>query len=277
MFWMTFFSFICIISIYHLVFWKPLNTGPLYKNYPFLKFGHRGSTVSEPENTIPSFLKAIFDGCNAIELDIHMTKDNHLVVIHDDRLERTTDGIGFIENHTLAELKTLNAAKLWENRDEKIPTLKEVFEAIPPNIIVNVEIKNFSFFSEQRIELELVRFIRDNDLRDRVIVSSFNPFNIWRVKMADPQIFTALLWYKSSVFNIKVNFGLHVIHPDILHPYLEELEGPVRFWSRVKKLPMHVWVVNEKEQMLDINKRPGVKGIMTDDTKLLNNTIGAIL
>ncbi len=124
-------------------------------------FGHRGSPAQEPENTIVSFQRAIADGCNAIELDVHRTRDGHLVVFHDDTLERTSNGTGRVAEHTLAELKSLNAAIEWEGREERIPLLQEVVDALPDTTIFNFEIKNFSFFSEQRNELELVRFIRD--------------------------------------------------------------------------------------------------------------------
>ena len=237
-------------------------------------FGHRGSPRHEPENTIVSFQRAIADGCNAIELDVHLTRDGHLVVFHDDTLERTSNGIGLVAEHTLAELKVLNAAMGWEGRNERIPLLHEVVDALPDSIIFNFEIKNFSFFSEQRTELELVRFIRKNKMRDRVILSSFNPLNIWRVKMSDPRIFTALLWFTPSGFSFRHPLGLHLAHPDLIHPFEENVNGGANFWSRVKNIPMHVWVVNDAETMKTFAQDPMIKGIMSDDTKLLVETVG---
>ncbi|MCF7826585.1 MAG: hypothetical protein K9M55_08025 [Candidatus Marinimicrobia bacterium] len=261
------------ILLYHFFIWKPLDTSVLYKNHPYLLFGHRGSPKHEPENTIPSFQRAIADGCNAIELDVHRTRDGHLIVFHDDTLERTSNGTGRVAEHTLTELQALNAASHWEDRNEHIPTLKAVIQALPDTTVFNFEIKNFSFFSEQRTELELVRFIRENKLRDRVILSSFNPLNIWRVKMSDPKIFTALLWYNPSILSLRHPMGVHLSHPDLFHPFEENVNWGVKFWSRVKNIPMHVWVVNEAEKMREFGKNSMIKGIMSDDSQLLVATM----
>lgn len=223
---------------------------------------------------MPSFKQAIADGCNAIELDVYRTKDGHLIVFHDDTLERTTNGTGRVADHTLAELQKLNAAHHWIGREERIPTLQSVIDILPKDIVFNFEIKNFSIFSEQRTELELVRFIHENRLRDRVILSSFNPLNIWRVKTADPSIFTALLWYNPSLFSLRHPMGVHLSHPDIFHPFVENVNRGVKFWSRVKRIPMHIWVVNEADRMKQFAEDPMIKGIMSDDPQLLVKTIG---
>jgi len=265
---------ILLILLYHFFIWKPLDTSVLYKHHPYLLFGHRGAPLVEPENTMPSFHRAIADGCNALELDVHRTRDGHLVVFHDDTLERTSNGEGRVAEHTLAQLQQLNAAREWPGREERIPTLQEVVDAMPDTTVFNFEIKNFSFFSEQRTELELVKFIRENRMRDRVILSSFNPLNIWRVKMADPDIFTALLWFNPSIISLRHPMGVHLSHPDLFHPFEEDLNRGVKFWSRIKKIPMHVWVVNEAENMKRFAQDPMIKGIMSDDTDLLGKTLG---
>ena len=274
---MLFILLILLILVYQFLAWKPQDTSILYKDQPYLLFGHRGAPHFEPENTIPSFLRAISDGCNAIELDVHRTRDGHLVVFHDDTLERITNGTGRVAEHTLAELKALNAAAIWKGRQEQIPTLQEVVDALPKRVIFNFEIKDFSFFSEQRIELELIRFIRDNNMRDRVVLSSFNPLNIWRVKMADAKIFTALLWYDPTFLSLRHFVGVHLSHPDLLHPFKENMNWGVNFWSRIKGIPMHVWLVNDEQGMKTFAQDPRIKGIMSDDSKLLVDTVGGKL
>lgn len=264
---------VAAVLLYHFFIWEPLDTSVLYKKHPYLLFGHRGSPVHAPENTLASFQKAVDDGCNAIELDVYRTIDGHLVVFHDDTVERTTDGEGRVADKTLAELRALNAAAEWSGRTDLIPALKEVVDALPNDMIFNFEIKNFSFFSEQRTELELVRFIQENHLRDRVILSSFNPLNIWRVKMADPSIFTALLWYNPSFLSLRHPIGVHLSHPDIFHPFEKDLNWGVRFWSRVKNIPMHVWVVDDESQMRTLAEEPMIKGVMSDDSELLVKTL----
>ncbi|MEA3287731.1 MAG: glycerophosphodiester phosphodiesterase family protein [Candidatus Marinimicrobia bacterium] len=274
MFGLLLILFVGLILLVHFSIWKPLDTSVLYKKNPYLLFGHRGASEKEPENTIPAFKQAIIDGCNAIELDVFRTQDGHLVVFHDDTLERTTNGKGRVGDHTLIQLQTLNAAYLWPGRNEQIPTLKAVIEALPDDIVLNFEIKNNSIFFEQRTERELVRFINENGLRDRVILSSFNPLNIWRVKRSDPNIFTALIWYSPHLFSLRYFAGVHLSHPDMLHPFEENMNWCVKFWSGVKQLPLHVWVVNDAQRMKEFAADPMVKGIMSDDTQLLVETVG---
>lgn len=267
---------IAVILLYHFFIWKPLDTSVLYRQHDFLLFGHRGSPFKQPENTLASFQQAVADGCNAIELDVYRTKDGHLVVFHDHTLERTTNGQGRVGEQTLGALRALNAARGWEGREEKIPTLQEVVDQLPEDIILNFEIKNFSFFSEHRTELELVRFIHENHLKHRVVLSSFNPLNIWRVKMSDPSIFTAQLWYKPSWFSLRHPIGVHLSHPDIFHPFETDMNWGVKFWSRMKKIPMHVWVVNEPELIRSFAQEDMVKGIMSDKTELLVSVVKQI-
>lgn len=103
---------------------------------PMLKIGHRGAPPVMPENTISSFRKAIALGADGIELDVHLCKSSEPVVIHDDTVERTTDGKGKVSDFTLAELRELHIA-----RGEHIPTLKEVLEALGDDIYCFVEVK----------------------------------------------------------------------------------------------------------------------------------------
>ncbi len=257
----------------HLFFWRPLDTSVIYRQHPFLRFGHRGAAALAPENTLVGFRKAIADGCNAVELDVHITRDGRLVVFHDDRLERTTDGKGRLADYKYGDLAQLNAAVNWDTSYQAIPTLEEVINALPSDIIINMELKNFSFFSDMRLEREVVMFIHRHGLRDRVIVSSFNPLNIWRVKMADPTIFTALLWHRRGRFSLRVPLGFHLTHPDFLHPYYTNVQGRALYWSRTKGIPIHVWVVNDAEKIRELKRLPGVRGIMSDDTELLNKVL----
>jgi len=268
-----FLALLGLLFLYHLMSWQPLDTSILYQNHDFLLFGHRGSPEKQPENTISSFKQAVADGCNAVELDVFCSRDGQLVVFHDETLERTTDGTGEVVTHTLSQLQSLNAAKIWPGRNETIPTLNDVIDSLPDDIIVNIEIKNYAVISKQKIEEKLVSYIREKGLDNRVIISSFNPVNLWKVKQADPSLFTALLWYEPSWYSPRYVFGLHIAHPDILHPAQEDMNSALRFWARFKKLPLHVWVVNDAEKMDQLKKDSMVKGIMSDDTELLIKTV----
>lgn len=106
-------------------------------------FAHRGASHYAPENTLPAFALAAEQGADGIELDVHLTKDGELVVIHDEKLDRTTNGTGWVKDYTLAELKTFCADNhLSGYPDARIPTLREVLELIrPTGLLVNIELK----------------------------------------------------------------------------------------------------------------------------------------
>ncbi|MGL4971324.1 MAG: glycerophosphodiester phosphodiesterase family protein, partial [Cetobacterium sp.] len=104
---------------------------------------HRGASGTAPENTIAAFKKAIIDGCDGFEFDVQQTKDGKLVVFHDWTLERTSNGKGYVREHTLDELKELDAGSWFgeEFKGEKIPTLEETLDLIPDNMLINIELK----------------------------------------------------------------------------------------------------------------------------------------
>lgn len=101
-----------------------------------LRIAHRGASGYAPENTLAAFKKALEFDIDVIELDVHLTKDNHLVVIHDKTVNRTTDGKGKVADKTLAELQKLDAGN-----GEKIPTLQEVLDLVNRKALVSIEIK----------------------------------------------------------------------------------------------------------------------------------------
>ena len=112
-------------------------------------FAHRGASAYAPENTLPAFEKAVDIGADGVELDIHLSRDGRLVVIHDEMLDRTTNGHGFVKDFTLAELKKLDVSKTMTNSgfcNLRIPTLGEVYELLADTeLLVNVEVKNSIF------------------------------------------------------------------------------------------------------------------------------------
>ena len=120
-------------------------------------WAHRGASGYAPENTLESFELAIEQKADGIELDVQMTKDGELVVIHDETIDRTGNGTGRVQDHTLKELKALNFNKTHpEYASAKIPTLREVYELVKPSgITVNVEMKTGVYFSGICIVLEL--------------------------------------------------------------------------------------------------------------------------
>jgi glycerophosphoryl diester phosphodiesterase len=151
--------------------------------------GHRGAMGHCPENTLASFERGLELGADWIELDVHVSRDGELIVIHDETLERTTNGHGAVREHTLAELKLLDAGN-----GQRIPTLDEVLAwARTRNTIVDIEIKNAPFFYEG-IEAALVSALERHQMTDQVIVISFDHVAVRRVRALQPRVVTGVLY-----------------------------------------------------------------------------------
>jgi glycerophosphoryl diester phosphodiesterase len=151
--------------------------------YDFMIVGHRGAAGYEPENTLLSFKKAIEIGVDWIEFDLHRSADGHLVVIHDDSVDRTTNGHGKVSDMTLAELQQLDAGK-----GQHIPTLQEVIDLAKGKVKLIAEIK------QEGIELELLDVIDRNDAVNDCMVASFFTHSIRRCKEFQPQLQTAAIF-----------------------------------------------------------------------------------
>jgi glycerophosphoryl diester phosphodiesterase len=151
--------------------------------YEFMIIGHRGAAGYEPENTLLSFRRAINIGVDWIEFDLHRSADGHLVVIHDDTVDRTTNGHGKVSDMTLEELKELDAGK-----GQQIPTFQEVIDLARGRVKLIPEIK------QEGIEMELLDLIDRNDIVNSCMVSSFFGYAIRRCKEFHPQLQTAAIF-----------------------------------------------------------------------------------
>lgn len=154
-------------------------------------WAHRGCSQNNPENTLTSFEKAMnIDGLTGIELDIQLTKDGELVVIHDEKVDRTTDGIGFVRDFSLKELKTLHIRTGYE-KPEYIPTMREVLDLLSPKLKsglkLNIELKN-SVYHYQGLEEKIVALVHEYGVQDAIVYSSFYPNSLLEVYRLDPEI-----------------------------------------------------------------------------------------
>ncbi len=157
-------------------------------------YGHRGAKGIYPENTLLSFKQAIDQGVDGLELDVHLTKDGEVVVIHDETLERTTSGSGWIKDLTLAEIKEFSAGKpfthfqeyeeAWDN--EQVPTLKEVLQLLAPyDVELNIELKTY-LEPYDGIEEKVLKIVEQYGNDRKVIYSSFHLPTILRMKELEP-------------------------------------------------------------------------------------------
>lgn len=151
--------------------------------------GHRGAMGYCPENTLASFQRGLELGADWLELDVHLSRDGALTVIHDESLERTTNGRGLVHDHTLAELKQLDAGD-----GQSIPTLTEVLQwAYARKTVVDIEIKNAPIYYDG-IEARVVRAVDEAGMTDSAIVISFDHAAVQRVKRLQPRIATGVLY-----------------------------------------------------------------------------------
>ncbi len=229
-----------------------------------LVFAHRGAKTVAPENTIPAFLKAIELGADGVELDVQFSADGALVVIHGLTLDETTDGHGRVTSHTLEELKALDAGSWFgpEFAGTRLCTLEEALDAIGDRLLINIEAKSFSMGNDGMAE-QIAEIIQQRDLYDQVIVSSFNPFTLRRLKKVDPRIETGLLYAPDLPIYLSRAWLRPWAKPDALHPEYVMVDEAYMRWARQKGYPVNVWTVNDPDdmrRMIDL----GVNIIVTD-------------
>lgn len=208
-------------------------------------WAHRGCSRMYPENTLPAFEKAAaIQGLTGIELDIQLTRDGRMVVCHDERVDRTTDGAGEVRSFSLAELKRLKI-DAGHGRYEQIPTIEEVLDLLDgrlrDGLLLNIELKN-SVFLYEGMEEKIIELVRDRRLQDRIIYSSFSALSMERLRGIDPSAEIGILDTKVSdcLYKLKGGCGATALHPHWgwmdLPP--EKLAGyTVRAWAGGRLYP----------------------------------------
>ena len=180
-------------------------------------WAHRGCSMMNPENTLLAFKKAAeLDGITGIEFDVQLTKDGEIVVIHDERVDRTTDGTGNVRDYTLAELKKLSIT--GDDDSYRIPTLREVLELLKPycmnkGLKLNIELKN-SVVRYESMEQKVIDMVSEYDIESYVVYSSFNHDSIGLVRQlkADADVAYLAGDYHRCMDGIR-KYGGTTIHP----------------------------------------------------------------
>lgn len=255
--------------------WTPKPAAVFCNGKETLNWGHRGAPECAPENTLSSFRAAVELGASGVELDVMLSADGEVVVIHDYSLERTTDGTGPVKAYNLAGLKRLDAG-CWFSADfsgERIPTLQEVIEELDPAVFLNIEIKSESPATDG-LEKAVVQAIAENDLYDRVIVSSFNPISLIRVKAADKNIDVGLIYAPDLEIYLRKGWFIPFLRPEALHPRHDMVDEDYMAWARKKGFKVVVWTVNEVEEMERLLNL-GVDGMITDRPGVLRQVLQA--
>ena len=210
-------------------------------------YAHRGYSGRFPENTMLAFKEAAKTGCYGIELDVQLTKDGQLVVIHDERIDRTTDCTGYVRDYTLEELRRFNAAASWNGKFgfQPIPTFEEYCQwAAGEKLVTNIELKTGVYYYEG-IEEKTLEMVRKYGLTDRVLFSSFLHSSITILRKLAPEIKCGALVENDGLGNPgyyceKMNF--QCFHPGWMCLPKEDVDS-----CKSHGIELNVWTVNDMD------------------------------
>jgi len=226
-----------------------------------LIFGHRGASAYAPMNTLPAFELAAAQGADGVELDVHLSKDQQVIVLHDFTIDHTTNGSGYAREMTLAQLKALDAGS-WMNpqfRDVRIPTLDEVFLAVGHKLYINVEIKSETEETDG-VEQWVAACIEKHAMTERVIVSSFNPLALQRFREIMPDVPIGYLYAPEEQ---PFQAIMETLPHEAKHPYHVMIDPGYMDWARQNGYRVNTWTVNgpaRARELFDL----GVDAIITD-------------
>lgn len=267
---------------------RPVREHAFFSGPTPLVVAHRGGTGLWPENTLLAFRESAALKVDVLEMDVHSTADDILVLLHDDTVDRTTNGEGAIRDLTLAEAQALDAGYQWTANDgatypyrgegAQVPTLEEVFQAFPEQRL-NIELKQF----DPPITKPLCHMIREHDMENWVLIASFDPSTMADFRDECPEVATS-----ATASEIRLFLTMHTVFLGNLYRVAAEaFEVPPRLRDMVVVTPdfveqshdhnirVFVWTVNEEDEMkrlLDL----GVDGILTDYPDRLLSLISAL-
>ena len=235
-----------------------------------LNIAHRGASTAAPPNTLAAFEKAIELGADGIEFDVHLSADGVPMVIHDFTMDATTDGSGRVADMTLAQLKQLDAGSYFAPAfaGERIPTLEEVLEAAGSQLFLNIELKTTNLRDdglEQAViaQVERHRAGCEQRLGNNVVISSFNPFSLRRVKKIAPHIPVGLLYAPGLPLPLGRAWLAFLVPHEARHPEHSMVDARYMAWARQRGYRVNTWTVDDPDEMRRLIGL-GVDGIITN-------------
>lgn len=236
-------------------------------------WAHRGASAYAPENTIPAFRLAMEQGADGIELDVQLSSDGKLMVIHDERVDRTSNGKGRVADMTCQQLKKLDFSNGMQNYAfTRIPTLKEVYGLLRGgDLTVNVEIK-YGEVEYPGIWDKLIQLERDMGMQGRVTYSSFNHYVLKKIRELDPDAEIGLL-YSCALVDPWVYAGY--LKADAIHPeYRIALGSPgLLEGCRNAGIAVNAWTVNDPDAA-HLLAQANVNAILTNSPDVALCAIG---
>lgn len=227
-----------------------------------LIIGHRGASAYAPENTLAAFELAAEQGADGVELDVQLSRDGRLVILHDFDVSRTTNGQGRVAELTVAELQTFDAGK-----GQKIPTLDDLFEAMGPRLLYNIEIKYFGW-RDRGVETAVADRIAAYQLENHVLVSSFNPLAVRRARRQLPQSVPVALIRDGGL----MQYTYFMASGEADHPYHSLVDEAYMAWAKKRGWPTNVWTVDDPVLAQRL-ARLGVNGLITNKPDIIREAL----
>ena len=260
-------TLVLVLSIFivsYFGYWNARGMGSYYTESPMM-ISHRGVTKVFPENTVEAYSYSISVGYKGIELDVLSSLDGVIYCSHNHELERETSASGYIHQMKSIELDNIKTGLYTHpTSQKKIPRFDDVIKELPNNIRLNVEIKFSSPFDFSTIFL-LRNKIRANEIKQPVLISSFNPFIVFYARWFIPNVKTGYL-----VESLNMIKWMHLAHPDCLHPRADLLSKNLIDECSRKNISINVWTVNS-DAAINYCKKVGVGGIISDRHNIAPN------
>lgn len=225
-----------------------------------IKLGHRGYSDKYPENTMLAFTKAIDGNFDGVETDVHLTKDNQLVLIHDEKIDRTSNGKGYVKDYSYEQLCQYNFNYKFKGVEAKIPLLEELLDyCIGKDVVLNIEIKTEKI-QYPNIEQMTYDLVKRKGLLDKVIFSSFHLDSLLKLREIDNTLYLGYLFEEDYQINKAKVFEYHfnAAHPKYVFLNEQEIEDYNR-----QGIDVNTWTVNDYE-IKDFLVNAKVKTIITN-------------
>lgn len=224
---------------------------------------HRGSSQVAPENTLPAIKKAIRDGADAIEIDVQLTKDKEIVVIHDEWLNRTTNGNGFVCDTTFREIRNLDAGAWFQSsyKGSKVPHLEEILPLVQQHgLELNIELKN-NVIPYKGIEQRVIDAIYKHGVEQQVIISSFRRDSLEICKNINVEVRRGILCW-STLDPLYDNLAWRDLALHSIHPHLSLLKKDISYLQE-KGYKIYPYLIGRKSELARCLKY-NVDGVFTN-------------
>lgn len=234
-----------------------------------LIIGHRGASAHAPENTLAAFKLAMEQGADGIELDVKRCASGEVVVMHDETVDRTTNGRGAVHQLTLAQLRALDAGQ-----GQPVPTLDEVLEltaSSPTPFLVNIEVTNYTTPGDG-LERLVVDVVRRHDCADRILFSSFNPLTVRALAQLMPEVPRGILYHHAMPIYIRQVWLAPFTPHEFRHPDFSYVTPDFVQTLKAQGKRVNTWTVNERADIARV-AACGVHGIIGDSPHTMREVL----